>query len=129
MTDLHPDLLSVLDAVVIHTPTRFAVGDRIHELPELNPYYLKAPVATARKRALLTALETEIYSCLYIRPAGPFPERPGDDLLRRDRLSALSAANTAGLVVVSEVQGRGAVRPRPDEPGSRPHLVGSGGQQ
>ena len=32
MTDLHPDLLSVLDAVVIHSPTRFAVADQIHDL-------------------------------------------------------------------------------------------------
>jgi hypothetical protein len=94
MTELHPDLLSVLDAVVIHSPTRFAVRQQVHELPVPILGDLSTDNVTAPERAIVSALEDAIYRSLYIQPTGPNLESAGDELARRERVAALSSANS-----------------------------------
>jgi HopA1 effector protein family/Lanthionine synthetase C-like protein len=94
MTELHPDLLSVLDAVVIHSRARFAVRDQIHELPAPMPDDLLFDKVAAQECAIVSALEDAIYRYLYIQPAGPYLESAGDELARRERVAALSSANS-----------------------------------
>ena len=112
MTDLHPDLLSVLDAVVIHSPTRFAVADQIHDLSTNSTKVSSSEAAAKRERDPLSALADDIYQYLYARPTGPRTKGRCDDLARCVRVAALSGANTgqgtwSGGWVVREMDGDG----------------------
>ena len=79
MSSIHADLLSVLDAVEIRSPTRFAIRDEVRVLHDGPP--------------LVPALATDLYTRLYIQPSTPDGLPPSDLLARRDFLAALSAAN------------------------------------
>ncbi len=93
MTELHPDLFSLLDAVVIHSPECFSVCGQVHELADSSVGDLSTE--PARDQAILSALRNDLYKYLYIRPQGPWFERHGDEFERRQRLAALAAANVA----------------------------------
>ena len=80
---LHPDLLTVLDAVAIASPTRYTFLGQPREVP-----------ASPDGQALRAALESDLYEHLYTRPADRFPPPASDDLARRDHLAACSAANS-----------------------------------
>jgi hypothetical protein len=95
MTQLHPDLSTVLDSVLIQSPARFAVRGQIHELADPSPEDPSSAAVAAREQILLAALETDLYKYLYIRPPGPWLEHRGDELARRERLTALSSANAS----------------------------------
>ena len=79
---VHPDLLAVLDAVTIASPTRYSFLGRRRDVP-----------ATPDGRALCSAIEFDLYQGLYTRPTDRFDPPPVDVLARRDHLAACSAAN------------------------------------
>ena len=62
MTELHADLLSVLDAVVIHSPVCFAVCGQIHELSGQSRDDISTEAA--RERAMVAAIRNDIYKYL-----------------------------------------------------------------
>ena len=87
MTDLHDDLIAVLDAVEIESPTRYSLLGEVRELGSLDG---ASPTEPGR---LVSALTADLYGRLYIRPS-PRPSTEADGLARRDLMAALSAANT-----------------------------------
>jgi hypothetical protein len=90
MTDIHEDLLTVLDAVQIESPTRYCLLGEPSEVPGRDP--AGSPDRTESER-LVSALANALYARLYIRPSPP-PLPPADELARRDLVAALSAANS-----------------------------------
>ncbi len=94
MNSLHDDLLSVLDAVVIDSPTRFAVRDQIHDLSTPGADDSSSEAAAIREREVVSALARDIYECLYVRPTCSREACRHDALARRERVAALSVANT-----------------------------------
>ncbi len=91
MTHLHADLLAVLEAVEIESPSRYRVLGVLREVPDRIADET-GPVA--RPANLVRALANDLYDRLYIRPVLANP-RWVDELARRDFLAALSAANNA----------------------------------
>ncbi len=87
MTEIHDDLIAVLDAVHVETPSRYSV---LGEVREHGPSEGATPVEPSR---LVSALTLDLYERLYLRPSSP-QSVGADELARRDLLSALSAANT-----------------------------------
>ncbi len=94
MIPLHADLLTILDAVEILSPTRYALRGEPRDLP--TPIVASASPAgsTAGEPPLVSSLESELYGRFYVRPSTPGVHPPADWLARRDLLAALSAANT-----------------------------------
>jgi hypothetical protein len=90
MTAIHDDLLAVLDAVEILSPTCYALRGEQREIPNGDPS--AASPATGPER-LVAALAADLYERLYIRPSLPSLTR-ADVLATRDLIAALSAANT-----------------------------------
>jgi hypothetical protein len=87
VTSLHADLLTVLDHVQVVAPNRYVVQGVTRELPkELvgNDPLLERAVS---------ALAADLYNRLYLRPAEPRAGTTASWVVRRDFLSALSAAN------------------------------------
>jgi hypothetical protein len=90
MAPIHPDLLSVVDAVAIESPTAYTVLGVRRDLPTeaaATPDGEEAP-------PLVSWLDQDLYGSLYTRPPGPeAPATAVDWLARRDFVAALSAAN------------------------------------
>ena len=80
MIPIHPDLLSVLDAVEIRTSTRFELRGRSRDI-------------AAAGQDPVSALRDEIYQYLYTRPVAPHVAPAFDANARRELIAALSAAN------------------------------------
>jgi Lanthionine synthetase C-like protein/HopA1 effector protein family len=87
MTPVHPDLMTVIDAVTIVSPTRHVVLGRVRDSAPAGAD--PAPGAPA----LLPLLEADLYTRLYARPVGD-AAAPADLPAQRDFLAALSAANS-----------------------------------
>ncbi len=90
MTELHPDLWSVLDAVVIDSPASFTVLGEHRELA--TPAADDFPGEAAPPWEL--ALSDVLYRVLYIRPSRLREPFPSGEPTSRQRLCALHAANT-----------------------------------
>ncbi len=108
MTELHPDLWSVLDAVVIDSRASFTALDEHHELVTPAADGFSGDLAPPWELALSNIL----YRLLYIRPSRLHASDSSSEPRPRQRLSALHAANTGrgtwqGGWVVSEVDVRG----------------------
>ena len=87
MTDLHPDLITITDAVQILSATSYRVLDQTRDLGD------KTGDVPGDLPPLVSALAGDLYDRLYIRPSGPGGPRGSDWLVHRDFLAALSAAN------------------------------------
>ncbi|WP_147332773.1 T3SS effector HopA1 family protein [Archangium gephyra] len=93
---LHPDILSLVDAVELHSPTRYAFRGELREVPAAPtlPPGVAWPGAagdSAEGSALRQTLEMELYTRGYVRPSGT--PVPADPMVQRDHGAALSAAN------------------------------------
>jgi hypothetical protein len=86
VSQIHPDLQLVLDAVEVLSPTRVSIQGEICELPDNSQD--SSPVR------LLALLEEELYRRLYIRPARARVDRADVGQVDREFLAALSRANT-----------------------------------
>ncbi len=92
MTELHPDLITIADAVQILSATSYRVLDQTREVEARTG---DAPGdASGDLPPLVAALAGDLYERLYIRPSDPVGPRGSDWLVQRDFLAALSAANT-----------------------------------
>ena len=91
MSSIHVDLLTILTATEIESPSRFSVLGATRELQGIGPS--GAPI-TCEPRMLIKALAAELYERLYIRPAAGLFTSHADPFSQRDHISALSAANT-----------------------------------
>jgi hypothetical protein len=107
MSAVHSDFLTVFATVRVLSPTAYRFRDELREFPP--------PAPPAPEPVILAALEGDLYSRLYTRPART--AAPADFLAQRDHTSALSAANNGrgswepGWQVISlEPDGRFAVR-------------------
>lgn len=88
---LHADLLAVIDAVKIESPSRYSVLGMVRELPEPTP---NAELSERTEFSLnVSLLSSDIYDHLYIRPQDRPGPRWSDQIAVRDHLAALSAAN------------------------------------
>jgi hypothetical protein len=103
MISIHPDLLTLVDAVEIHTSTRFAVQGRVRDID-------------APGQDLAPVLQADLYRCLYTRPIARHVAPVSDAMARRELINTLSAANCgrgtweAGWVVKAvDDEGRVAV--------------------
>jgi hypothetical protein len=87
MTALHPDFLTVLEAVRVLSPTSYSFRGEPRE-------HTPAPGADPppAEPAFLPLLEGELYAGLYTRPSPT--GAPADFLAQRDHIAALSAANS-----------------------------------
>ncbi len=108
MTELHADLWSVLDAVIIDSPASFTVLEEHHELATRAADGFAGDTAPPWELALSNVL----YRLLYTRPSRIHASDPSSEPRPRQRLSALHAANTGrgtwqGGWVVSEVDVHG----------------------
>jgi hypothetical protein len=102
----HPDLRALAESVEIHSPTRYALHGEPRdfapaETPAAAPQPAAAPTTMTTNVVVnevpdapvfMSALETELYSRLYVRPQPAFAAN-SDLLAQRDFTSALSAAN------------------------------------
>jgi hypothetical protein len=89
MAPIHPDLLSVVDAVEIDSPAAYTVLGVRRDLP---PEAAATPVGEEAP-PLVSWLDQDLYGSLYTRPQSPEVPAAGDWLARRDFVAALSAAN------------------------------------
>ena len=90
MTELHPDLWSVLDAVVIDSPASFTILGEHRQLATPAADGFRGEKAPPWELALSDVL----YRVLYIRPSLVREASPSSELSSRERLCALHAANT-----------------------------------
>jgi lantibiotic biosynthesis protein len=89
MIPIHQDLLTVLDAVEIESPSRYWLLGSSREVPDIGPTQT-SPLTTPSRLASMLALD--LYERLYIRRS--LPPLPGADALdQRDLVAGLSAAN------------------------------------
>jgi hypothetical protein len=86
MTAIHPDLLTVSDAVEVVSATRYLF------LGEAREAAASSERPAGAEALLLTTLENELYFRLYVRPVAG-SAAPTEFLAERDHLAALSAAN------------------------------------
>jgi hypothetical protein len=108
----HDDLRLLLEAVEIHSPTRYTLGGEPRDFSAPPP---ASPVGASEAEAhaddnntsmlgdehaavpespvFMPVLEADLYSRLYVRPSSAQPYAPSDLLAQRDFMSALSAAN------------------------------------
>jgi hypothetical protein len=86
VTELHPDLERVIDAVEILSPTRFSVLGETRDISD-EP----GNDSPARLQSLL---EDDLYARMYIRPTQPRPDHARQVPVDREFLAALSHANT-----------------------------------
>ncbi len=87
MTGLHPDLITISDAVQIVSATSYRVLDQTRDLGD------QPGDAPGTPPPLVSALAADLYDRLYIRPSGRGGPRGSAWLVHRDFLTALSAAN------------------------------------
>ncbi|MFI5454279.1 MAG: lanthionine synthetase LanC family protein [Isosphaerales bacterium] len=87
MTDIHPDLVTAVDAVEILSPARYAI---LGEIRDVSPEVLEEADAPP----LLSALAADLYAQLYVRPSAASAARAVERLVQLDFLGALSRANT-----------------------------------
>jgi HopA1 effector protein family/Lanthionine synthetase C-like protein len=87
---IHDDLLKVLNAVQILSPTRYRVLGEIREIAA--PDAIRGSAEAERSR-LLKSLTSDLYGRLYVRPSQPLNPRSFDAVDQRDLMAALSAAN------------------------------------
>jgi hypothetical protein len=92
MTTLHDDLLTVLDAVRILSPTRFSLRGSIHEAPCAITSNGAAPT-DVKEAPIVPELSRRLYGQLYTRRTTPDPVPSAGRLAQRDLLAAVSAAN------------------------------------
>ncbi len=90
MNLIHDDLLAVLDALEILSSDCYTLLGEPREFPDGGPSEASAAVGNER---FVSALATDLYERLYIRPSGHSLPR-ADMLAQRDLVAALSAANT-----------------------------------
>jgi hypothetical protein len=91
-------MLAILDAVEIHSPERYTLLGEPRDIPGGGS---SEGVSAVDVNRLVVALQSDLYSRLYIRPSERPRTNPADEFIRRDFVAALSAANT----------GRGAWEP------------------
>jgi hypothetical protein len=87
MTAIHPDLVAVGGAAEVVSPGGYVLLGEAREVA--------AAGAAPEAEALLAALAGDLYSRVYVRPAGG-TGAPADLLAERDHVAALSAANSGG---------------------------------
>ena len=68
MTPVHDDLLTILDAVEILSPSRYALLGRLRQIPDDA---LSESSSTAGPTLLTLALADHLYEWLYLRPSPP----------------------------------------------------------
>ena len=90
MADIHEDLLAVLDAVEIESPLRYSVRGASRDLQGVVPAEDSSPTDPTH---FLSALATDLYERLYIRPSSSLLSE-ADALARRDLIAALLEANS-----------------------------------
>ncbi len=90
MISIHDDLLVVLDAVEIVSPSRYVLPGEPRELPIAEG---GGSSLEARPASLVAALAHDLYERLYLRPSPP-PLAAPDVLAGSDLLAALSEANS-----------------------------------
>jgi hypothetical protein len=94
MTEIHPDLLTSLDAVEINSATRFTLDGAVVDLSTGGQQNRRQETVDAQVSPLVLAIEENLYSQLYIRPMKTDAMRVPDPMARRDLIGALSAANS-----------------------------------
>jgi hypothetical protein len=94
MIAIHPDLLTIIDAVEIHSLTRFALRGQIRDMPVPSPGGATSDSPEIQALELVEALQTDLYRSLYIRPTTPPIASIPDAVAQRELIAALSAANT-----------------------------------
>ncbi len=90
MNRVHDDLLSILDAVLIESPSRYLLHGQAREVSESRPSGIHRESEPNR---LVVSLAVDLYDRFYIRPPRHV-QRAFDPVARRDLIGALSAANT-----------------------------------
>jgi hypothetical protein len=88
---IHPDLLTALDATDILSATSYRVLGHVRDVPKAG-IQSKNGASLANSCSLVAALESDLYSHLYVRPSAVGPAMV-DPLAQRDLVNALSAAN------------------------------------
>ena len=87
MSALHPDLIAVLDAVEVLSPTRYRLSGETRDVAA-------AEVAAGEvSSALVEALREELYGRVYTRASGAVSRPPTDERRRAEFLAELSSAN------------------------------------
>jgi hypothetical protein len=89
---IHSDLLAMIDAVEIRSPTEFTVRGTVRDI--LAQGQVHDTELAADGAPLVSALEEELYWRLYTRPADPYVVPIAYPMARRELMAALSAANT-----------------------------------
>lgn len=113
---VHPDLVDLLRAVEVQSPTRFTLNGELRDLTRLK---LLSPSGEGRARPqepLLQALESDLYNRFYCRPRTGKAPTAGDPAALREFIGALSRANCGNgtwepgwVVAAVEPDGRIAV--------------------
>ena len=85
--DVHPDLITFVDSVDFHSATSYAVLGHRRDVPS------QAAVHDGQDSPLVSALASDLYERLYIRPVVGAVPRPIAWLTHREFLAALSVAN------------------------------------
>ena len=88
MTDLHPDLITIADAVQVISATSYRLLNEPREVEE------KTSDAPTDLPPLVPALTADLYDRLYTRPSEPGGPRATPWVVHRDFMATLSAANT-----------------------------------
>ena len=83
MTNLHADLIAIVDSVQIHGPSRYGVLDQTRDIAGQS----------GDAEPLIQALADDLYENLYIRPSKLGGPRGGVWLAQREFLTALTNAN------------------------------------
>jgi hypothetical protein len=87
MSALHPDLIAVLDAAEVLSPTHYRLSGETREVAA-------AEVASGEaSSALVEALREELYRRVYTRASGAVSRPPTDEQRRAEFLAELSSAN------------------------------------
>jgi hypothetical protein len=87
-SEIHPDLIAVLDVVEVLSPTSYRIRGETRDVPSAGV----APPGDSA--ALLASLREDIYGRVYTRATGPVLRPPADAQARGEFLAALSSANT-----------------------------------
>jgi hypothetical protein len=83
---IHPDLLAVIDAVNVLSPTRYVI------LGDIRDVAVRDSEPSSAEPSLLSVLESELYTRLYTRSSARVPPSL-DSNERADHIRSLSAAN------------------------------------
>jgi len=94
MIAIHPDLLTILDAVEIRSPTRFSLRGETRDITTTSPNDAAIYAADTKPLSLVATLQEDLYERLYLRPTAPHMLTTRDPPAERELVAALSAANS-----------------------------------